>query len=60
MTDFLLLVLAPNLPKVTAVVGLWGWTAVSVAVGSLIMFYRCRYCHVLSLIHFNFIALWMV
>ncbi|GAV65114.1 Ank domain-containing protein/zf-DHHC domain-containing protein/Ank_2 domain-containing protein, partial [Cephalotus follicularis] len=32
---------APNLTKVTAVVGLWGWTAVSLAVGSLIMFYRC-------------------
>lgn len=33
--------LAPNLAKVTAVVGLWGWTAVSLAVGSLIMFYKC-------------------
>ncbi|XP_041011630.1 probable protein S-acyltransferase 23 isoform X2 [Juglans microcarpa x Juglans regia] len=32
---------APNLTKVTAVVGLWGWTAVSLAVVSLIMFYRC-------------------
>ncbi|KAE8008259.1 hypothetical protein FH972_004789 [Carpinus fangiana] len=32
---------APNLPKVTAVVGLWGWAAVSVSVGSLVMFYRC-------------------
>ncbi|KAF5448373.1 hypothetical protein F2P56_028915 [Juglans regia] len=32
---------APNLAKVTAVVGLWGWTAVSLAVVSLIMFYRC-------------------
>lgn len=32
---------APNLAKVTAVVGLWGWTAVSLAVGSLIMFYKC-------------------
>lgn len=32
---------APNLPKVTAVVGLWAWTAVSLAVGSVIMFYRC-------------------
>ncbi|KAF5444255.1 hypothetical protein F2P56_036743 [Juglans regia] len=32
---------APNLTKVTAVVGLWGWTTVSLAVGSLIMFYRC-------------------
>lgn len=41
MTDFLLLVLAPNLTKVTAVVGLWGWTTVSLAVGTLIMFYRC-------------------
>ncbi|KAF8404780.1 hypothetical protein HHK36_009669 [Tetracentron sinense] len=32
---------APNLTKVTAVVGLWGWTAVSLAVCSLIMLYRC-------------------
>ncbi|KAJ7968360.1 S-acyltransferase [Quillaja saponaria] len=32
---------APNLPKVTAVVGLWGWIALSLAVGALIMFYRC-------------------
>nr|CAD1822388.1 unnamed protein product [Ananas comosus var. bracteatus] len=27
--------------RVTAVVGLWGWTGVSLAFGSLIMFYRC-------------------
>lgn len=32
---------APNFTKVTAVVGLWGWTAVSLAIGALIMFYRC-------------------
>ncbi|KAL2537136.1 putative protein S-acyltransferase 23 [Forsythia ovata] len=32
---------APSLTKVTAVVGLWGWTAVSLAVGALIMFARC-------------------
>ncbi|GMY38890.1 probable protein S-acyltransferase 23 isoform X2 [Fagus crenata] len=32
---------APNLTKVTAVVGLWGWSAVSLAVGTLIMFYKC-------------------
>ncbi|XP_015892573.1 probable protein S-acyltransferase 23 isoform X2 [Ziziphus jujuba] len=32
---------APNLPKVTAVVGLWAWTAISIAIGSLVMFYRC-------------------
>lgn len=32
---------APNLPKVTAVVGLWGWTALSLAFVSIIMFYRC-------------------
>uniref|UniRef100_A0A1D1Z4B1 S-acyltransferase n=1 Tax=Anthurium amnicola TaxID=1678845 RepID=A0A1D1Z4B1_9ARAE len=32
---------APNLPKVTAIIGLWGWTAVSLAFGSLLMFYRC-------------------
>ncbi|KAL5988371.1 hypothetical protein ACLOJK_036135 [Asimina triloba] len=27
--------------RVTAVVGLWGWTAVSLAFGTLLMFYRC-------------------
>ncbi|KAJ0078425.1 hypothetical protein Patl1_37244 [Pistacia atlantica] len=32
---------APGLPKVTAVVGLWSWIAISIAFGSLIMFYRC-------------------
>ncbi|XP_009368343.1 probable protein S-acyltransferase 23 isoform X1 [Pyrus x bretschneideri] len=32
---------APHLTKVTAAVGLWGWAAISLAVGSLIMFYRC-------------------
>lgn len=32
---------ASNLPKVTAVVGLWGWTALSLAFVSIIMFYRC-------------------
>ncbi|GAY61397.1 hypothetical protein CUMW_209660 [Citrus unshiu] len=32
---------APRLTKVTAVLGLWSWTVVSLAVGSLIMFYRC-------------------
>ncbi|GFP86830.1 probable protein s-acyltransferase 23 [Phtheirospermum japonicum] len=31
---------APNLTKVTATVGLWGWTAVSLALGSLVMFVR--------------------
>ena len=41
MTDSLLLMLAPDLPKVTAVVGLWGWMAVSVVVAALMMFYRC-------------------
>ncbi|KAL6964180.1 protein S-acyltransferase [Sarracenia purpurea var. burkii] len=34
-------ILAPGLPKVTAVVGLWGWTAVSVVVAALMMLYRC-------------------
>ncbi|KAL9417597.1 hypothetical protein AB3S75_040558 [Citrus x aurantiifolia] len=34
-------VAAPRLTKVTAVLGLWSWTVVSLAVGSLIMFYRC-------------------
>ncbi|CAO2815826.1 unnamed protein product [Amaranthus hypochondriacus] len=33
--------LAPSLAKVTAAVALWGWTAVSLCVGALIMFYRC-------------------
>ncbi|XP_020100365.1 probable protein S-acyltransferase 23 isoform X3 [Ananas comosus] len=33
--------IAPNFSRVTAVVGLWGWTGVSLAFGSLIMFYRC-------------------
>ncbi|XP_038682362.1 probable protein S-acyltransferase 23 isoform X2 [Tripterygium wilfordii] len=32
---------APNLPKVTAAVGLWGWTALSLAFVSLIMLYKC-------------------
>uniref|UniRef100_A0A2P2K0H1 protein S-acyltransferase n=1 Tax=Rhizophora mucronata TaxID=61149 RepID=A0A2P2K0H1_RHIMU len=32
---------APDFPKVTAVVGLWAWTALSLAFLSLIMFYRC-------------------
>ncbi|XP_031382603.1 probable protein S-acyltransferase 23 isoform X1 [Punica granatum] len=32
---------APNLPKTTAVVALWGWIAVSLAVASLLLFYRC-------------------
>lgn len=31
----------PTLPKVTAIVGLWGWIGVSLGIGSLIMFYRC-------------------
>ncbi|CAK9315668.1 unnamed protein product [Citrullus colocynthis] len=30
-----------NLPKVTAVIGLWAWTALCLAFVSLIMFYRC-------------------
>ncbi|GMH23689.1 hypothetical protein Nepgr_025532 [Nepenthes gracilis] len=30
-----------NLKKVTAAVGLWGWIAVSLCVGSLIMLYHC-------------------
>ncbi|GJW97972.1 probable protein S-acyltransferase 23 [Tanacetum coccineum] len=33
--------LASNLLKVTAVVGLWRWTAVSLSVASLYMFARC-------------------
>ncbi|KAA8545705.1 hypothetical protein F0562_020844 [Nyssa sinensis] len=35
------ILLAPNLTKVTAVVGLWGWIAVSLALGSLMMLYHC-------------------
>ncbi|MBA0823924.1 hypothetical protein Goarm_020617, partial [Gossypium armourianum] len=31
----------PTLPKVTAIVGLWGWIGVSLGIGSLVMFYRC-------------------
>ncbi|KAF3435835.1 hypothetical protein FNV43_RR22927 [Rhamnella rubrinervis] len=34
-------VAAPNLSKVTAVIGLWAWTVVFLSVGSLISFYRC-------------------
>lgn len=34
-------VAAPNLKKITAVVGFWSWIALSSSVGSLIMFYRC-------------------
>ncbi|GAB4838383.1 hypothetical protein Ancab_027919 [Ancistrocladus abbreviatus] len=33
--------LAPSLTRVTAALGLWGWIAVGLCVGSLIMFYRC-------------------
>lgn len=36
-----ILVLAANLTKVTAVVGLLGWTAVSLAVGALIVLVHC-------------------
>lgn len=32
---------APGLTKVTAVVALWGWTAVSLAVAALLMLVRC-------------------
>ncbi|XP_052192027.1 probable protein S-acyltransferase 23 isoform X2 [Diospyros lotus] len=32
---------APGLQKVTALVGLWGWITLSLAVAALIMFYRC-------------------
>ncbi|KAK8522320.1 hypothetical protein V6N12_056033 [Hibiscus sabdariffa] len=31
----------PSLPKVTAIVGLWGWIGVSLGIASLTMFYRC-------------------
>ncbi|MBA0793222.1 hypothetical protein Gohar_017640, partial [Gossypium harknessii] len=34
-------VATPTLPKVTAIVGLWGWIGVSLGIGSLVMFYRC-------------------
>ncbi|KAK4438041.1 putative protein S-acyltransferase 23 [Sesamum alatum] len=34
-------IFAPNLTKVTAIVALWGWTGISLAIGSLIMFSRC-------------------
>ncbi|XP_074328124.1 putative protein S-acyltransferase 23 isoform X2 [Apium graveolens] len=32
---------APNLPKVTAVVGLWGWTAVLISFGTVLMLIHC-------------------
>ncbi|QCD84219.1 probable protein S-acyltransferase 23 [Vigna unguiculata] len=32
---------APNLGKITASVGLWAWTALSLEAAALIMFYRC-------------------
>ncbi|XP_072973696.1 probable protein S-acyltransferase 23 [Typha angustifolia] len=32
---------APNFSRITAFVGLWGWTGVSLAFGSLLMLYRC-------------------
>ncbi|XP_068656796.1 probable protein S-acyltransferase 23 [Aristolochia californica] len=31
----------PTFPKLTATVGLWGWMALSLAFGTLLMFYRC-------------------
>ncbi|GAA0186862.1 protein modifying enzyme [Lithospermum erythrorhizon] len=34
-------IFAPNLTRVTAVMGLWAWVAVSVTIGALIMFVRC-------------------
>lgn len=34
-------IFAPNLPKITAVVGLWGWTAASLGFAGLLMLYRC-------------------
>lgn len=33
--------LAPNLTRVTAALGLWGWIAVTVCIVALVMFYRC-------------------
>ncbi|XP_010939302.1 probable protein S-acyltransferase 23 [Elaeis guineensis] len=35
------ILIAPNFMKVTAVVGLWVWIGLSLAAGSLVMFYRC-------------------
>ncbi|CAH1428793.1 unnamed protein product [Lactuca virosa] len=32
---------ASNLVKVTVVVGLWGWTVVTLSIASLLMFIRC-------------------
>nr|XP_027106126.1 probable protein S-acyltransferase 23 [Coffea arabica] len=34
-------IFASNMTKVTAVVGLWGWTGVSLGVAALVMFVRC-------------------
>ncbi|CAH1412609.1 unnamed protein product [Lactuca virosa] len=34
-------ILASNLVKVTAVVGLWGWTTVTLSIASLLMVIRC-------------------
>lgn len=34
-------IVAPNLPKATAVVALWGWIGVSLGVASLLMLVRC-------------------
>ncbi|KAG9439884.1 hypothetical protein H6P81_020049 [Aristolochia fimbriata] len=35
------ILLEPTFPRLTAAVGLWGWMAVSLAFGTLLMFYRC-------------------
>ncbi|CAJ1936198.1 unnamed protein product [Sphenostylis stenocarpa] len=42
---------APNLGKITAIAGLWAWTALSLEVAALIMFYRCsRECITLRVV----------
>lgn len=46
------LLAAPNLPKVTAVVGLWGWTAVLISFGTVLMLIHCSRYNLAKLLEY--------